>query len=129
MNRKAMKSQNKTSPDARLRKTMKYKGYHAKYELDEDAGLLYGQVLGLRDVVTFQGSSVEELIQSFHDSVDDYLAFCEERGEEPEKPFSGNFLVRVDPETHRAASIEAETHGKSLNQWVADTLRQTLTKR
>jgi predicted HicB family RNase H-like nuclease len=127
MKQKAKSTNREARVNTRLHKTMKYKGYHAKYELDEQAGLFHGQVLGLRDVVTFQGTSVSELIQAFHDSVDDYLAFCKERGEEPEKPFSGNFLVRVDPEIHRAASIEAETCGMSLNQWVVETIRETLT--
>lgn len=105
---------------------MKYNGYTAKYEIDEEAGLFHGQVLGIRDVVTFQGESVTELIQAFHDSVDDYLAFCAERGEEPDKPFSGNFPVRISPELHRAASIEAEASGLSMNQWVSQTIEAAL---
>ncbi|HUG18272.1 MAG TPA: type II toxin-antitoxin system HicB family antitoxin [Planctomycetaceae bacterium] len=105
---------------------MKYNGYTAKYEIDEEAGLFHGQVLGIRDVVTFQGESVTELIQAFHDSVDDYLAFCAERGEEPDKPFSGNFPVRISPELHRSASIEAEAAGLSLNQWVSQTIEAAL---
>ncbi|MDB4637969.1 MAG: type II toxin-antitoxin system HicB family antitoxin [Planctomycetaceae bacterium] len=101
---------------------MRYKSYTARYELDEEAGLFHGRVLGIRDVVTFQGESVGELIQAFHDSVDDYLAFCAERGEEPQKPFSGNFMLRIPPELHRAASMEAEISDCSLNQWVADVI-------
>jgi len=65
---------------------MEYKNYTAKVKLDEQAGLFHGQVLGIRDVVTFQGESVTELVQAFHDSVDDYLEFCEERDEQPDKP-------------------------------------------
>jgi predicted HicB family RNase H-like nuclease len=76
---------------------MTYKGYQAHVELDEQAGLFHGEVINTRDVITFQGSSVEELKQAFEDSVDDYLEFCKSRGEEPEKPFSGRFLVRVTP--------------------------------
>ena len=101
---------------------MNYKGYTAKYELDEEASLFHGRVLGIRDVVTFQGESVTELVQAFHDSVDDYLEFCNERGEEPQKPYSGKFVVRILPELHRAISIEAEAAGVSLNQWVSDVI-------
>lgn len=108
------------------RNLMQYNSYTARVELDEDAGLFHGQVLGIRDVVTFQGESVNELVQAFHDSVDDYLEFCKERGEEPDKPFSGNFLVRVSPELHRAASIEAEVSGVSLNQWVSKAIEANL---
>ena len=86
---------------------MIYKGYEAKVELDESAGVFHGEVLNTRDVITFQGSSVKELKQAFEDSVDDYLDFCASRGEAPEKPFSGKFLVRVPPEIHREIMTEA----------------------
>jgi predicted HicB family RNase H-like nuclease len=60
---------------------MKYKGYTGTIEPDEEAEVLVGRVIVLPDVITFQGDTIEELIQAFHDSVDDYLAFCKERGE------------------------------------------------
>ena len=67
---------------------MQYKGYRGQFEVDEEAGLLHGEVVGLRDVVTFQGRTTKEVQQAFKDSIDDYLAFCQERGEEPESPLS-----------------------------------------
>jgi predicted HicB family RNase H-like nuclease len=102
---------------------MKYKGYQAKVELDERAGLFHGEVINTRDVITFQGSSVDELKQAFQDSVDDYLDFCASRGEDPEKPFSGKFLVRVPPEVHRKIMANARRQGKSLNAYVIDKLK------
>jgi predicted HicB family RNase H-like nuclease len=69
---------------------MKYKNYEASVTYDEDARIFHGEVLHLRDVITFQGESVNELEQAFHDSVDDYLEFCKERGEKPEKPIREN---------------------------------------
>jgi predicted HicB family RNase H-like nuclease len=63
---------------------LKYKGYTGHVEFDDEAGLFHGEVLDLRDVITFQGKSVEELEQAFRDSIDDYLAFCKERDEEPD---------------------------------------------
>ena len=77
---------------------MEYKGYFAKVEVDEGAGLLHGEVINVRDVITFEGTTVQELKKAFHDSVDDYLEFCATRGEDPEKPFSGKFVVRIPPE-------------------------------
>ena len=62
---------------------------------------LHGEVLNLRDVITFQGETVKELKQAFHDSVDNYLEFCEQRDESPEKPYPGKFIVRVEPELHK----------------------------
>lgn len=104
--------------------TMHCKGYEAIVEYDEDAELFHGEIIDMRDVVTFQGRSVDELKQAFSDSVDDYLAFCAERGEEPEKPYSGQFIVRVEPVLHRAVVSAAKRAGISLNKWVARTLER-----
>jgi predicted HicB family RNase H-like nuclease len=101
---------------------MKHKGYSAAVEFDEDSGVLFGRVIGLRDVITFQGSSVAEVTQAFHDSVDDYLEFCAERGEDPEKPYSGHFVVRIQPELHRALANSAEANSVSLNSLVESAL-------
>lgn len=66
---------------------MRYKGYEGKVILDQDANIFYGEVINAHDVITFRGTSLEEFEQAFHNSVDDYLEFCRERGEEPDKPF------------------------------------------
>lgn len=63
---------------------MEYKGYIGKVRIDDEASILYGEVINIRDVITFAGVSVEEVQQAFRESVDDYLAFCAERGESPE---------------------------------------------
>ena len=76
---------------------MSCKGYEALVQYDEDAEIFHGEVMNLRDVITFQGSSAGELRQAFADSVEDYLAFCQEREEEPGKPYTGQFAVRADP--------------------------------
>ena len=66
---------------------MKYKGYEAVVRFDEAAGVFHGEVVNTRDVITFQGPSVERLRKALKESIEDYLAFCEGRGEEPDKPF------------------------------------------
>ena len=101
-----------------------YKGYTGKVEFDSDARLLHGEVVGIRDVVTFQGRSVAELEKAFRESVDDYLDFCRKRGESPDKPASGRFIVRVDPRLHRRMNVLAAAAGKSLNTWIAETLQR-----
>lgn len=82
----------------------------------------YGEVLNTRDVITFQGTSVEELRRAFEESIDDYLSFSEERGEEPDKPFSGNLVIRIAPDLHRALHTEAKKMGKSLNALIEQRL-------
>ena len=101
---------------------MTYKGYAAKIEFDETSKLLHGEVIGIRDVVTFQADSAADIENEFHTSVDDYLAFCRKRGESPEKPASGKFVVRVPPELHRRLSILAELEHTSLNSLVENAL-------
>ena len=101
---------------------MEYKGYVGKVEFDDEAGIFHGEVLDTRDVITFQGQSVDELKTAFQDSIDDYLAFCRERGEKPDKPCSGQFVVRIPPELHRRVNMLAGASGKSLNGWVVECL-------
>jgi len=108
---------------------MEYKGYLGLVEYDDEAGILHGEVINLRDVITFQGETVQELRGAFQESVDDYLAFCVERGEEPERPYSGTFTVRIPPVLHRDIAFQARMRNKSLNSWVADLLETALTER
>ena len=105
-----------------------YKGYVAQMDIDVDANLLYGRVIDLKDMITFQGSTVKEAIQSFHDSVDAYLAFCLEHGESPEKPFSGQIPFRTKPEHHRKILIAARLMQKSINAWMDDVLTSAAEK-
>jgi predicted HicB family RNase H-like nuclease len=105
---------------------MHYKGYEAVIEFDEEAEIFHGEIMNLRDVITFQGSSAQELKSAMADSVEDYLAFCAERGEQPEKPYSGQFVVRAEPTLHRALFAAARREGVSLNKWVTKTLEQAI---
>lgn len=99
-----------------------YKGYSGHVEFDDEARIFHGEVLDLNDVITFQGRSVDELEEAFRDSIDDYLEFCAERGEEPDRPFSGRLMLRVPAEMHRGLWVEAKRLGKSLNQLIVDRL-------
>lgn len=105
---------------------MHYKGYEAAIEFDEDAETFHGEVINLRDVITFQGTSAAELKQALAESIEDYIAFCAERGEEPEKPFSGQFVVRTEPRLHKALSSAAKRDGVSLNKWVTTALERAV---
>lgn len=73
---------------------------------------------------TFQGTTVDEIEQAFKDSVDDYLAFCKERGEEPDRPFSGKFNLRIPPDLHAKLSIAAQLQGESLNNYITKMLQR-----
>lgn len=99
-----------------------YKGYTGHVEYDDESGIFHGEVLDTRDVITFQGTTVDAIETAFRESVDDYLEFCQERGEEPDKPFSGKLVLRMSPELHHKVFIKATKSGKSLNRWISDTL-------
>ncbi len=103
---------------------LNYKGYTGHVEFDDEAGLFHGEVLDTRDVITFQGRSVDEIETAFRESVDDYLAFCAEREEEPDKPFSGRLMLRLPKDLHREVFVWAKREGKSLNQFVVERLRR-----
>ena len=106
---------------------MEYRGYTAgPISFDDEAGVFHGEVAGLRDVVTFQGRDAEELIRAFRESVDDYLAFCAERGEAPEEPFSGGLTIRGEPDLHRQIARRAADEGVSVDQWVTGVLRRAV---
>ncbi len=102
--------------------TMHHEGYVASIELDEDAGFFHGEVLNMRDVLTFQGRTLEELRVAFADTIADYVAWCQERGKQPERPYSGNFTVRLSPELHRRVATAAAHQHKSINAFVAEAL-------
>lgn len=103
---------------------MKYKGYTGHVEYDDEAKIFHGDVLGIKDVITFQGTNVSEIEQAFRDSVDDYLAFCKERNEEPDRPFSGKFNLRIPPDLHARLTIAAQLNGDSLNNYITKMLNR-----
>jgi predicted HicB family RNase H-like nuclease len=103
---------------------MKYKGYMGRVVFDDEAKLFHGEVIGLKDVITFQGTTVKELEKAFKDSIDDYIEWCKERGEEPQKTFSGNLRIRISPELHSILARDAFLRGQSLNSFIIEKLRK-----
>src|SRR4029078_2602893 len=101
---------------------MEYKSYIGHVIFDDEANIFHGEVVNTRDVITFQGKSVEEIRQCFHDSVDEYLDWCRERNKTPDKPFSGKLVVRIPPALHRSIFLSAKQEGKSLNKWIEEHL-------
>jgi predicted HicB family RNase H-like nuclease len=104
---------------------MKYKGYEAVVSFDDEAEIFHGEVVDTRDVITFQGQTASGLKKAFKESIDDYLAFCKKRGEAPEKPFSGNLVIRIDPAIHRKLTMAAKKSGCSLNALIQKRLAQS----
>ena len=101
---------------------IEYKGYVGVFEFDEELGQFHGYVVNTKDVISFYGSSVDELKAELQTSVEEYLAFCAEIGKEPEKPFSGKLSLRTTPEIHRRIAIHAARRRVSMNSFVESVL-------
>ena len=101
---------------------MKYQGYVARIEYDEDDRIFVGHLAGIKDIVGFHGTSVDELETAFQETVDNYLAISAETGRAAQKPYSGKLMLRVSPDAHAAVATTAAAHGKSINQWASEVL-------
>lgn len=113
---------------------MVYKGYIGSVHYSAEDEVFYGKIEAINDLILFDGESVQELKKAFHEAVDDYIETCRKMGRVPNKPFKGSFNVRISPEIHRCAALQATLLGISLNQLiqkaieneVSSTPRETL---
>lgn len=105
---------------------IEYKGYTGVVEYDPDAKIFSGYVADLRDEIYFEGESVSELESSMYRAVDHYLEVCKKRGEEPDRPYSGNVRLRLDPSLHREVAKSAAVDHKSMNEWLKEAAEAKL---
>ncbi len=105
-----------------MKNVMTYNGYTGTVEYSEDDGILFGRLVGINDIVSYEGESVKELREAFQASVDDYLEHCKNIGKKPDRPYSGKFTLRIDPVIHARLAAQAQAVGKSLNQYAVDVL-------
>ena len=107
-----------------MENTLYYKNYYTNVSYSAEDKILYGKIEGINDLVTFESESAETIEKEFHSAVDDYLAFCEEVGKDPEKVYKGSFNVRIAPELHKALAEYAARNGLSLNQATATAIEK-----
>ncbi len=107
---------------------LEYKGYIAKIDFDNELDCFVGEVVNVKDVITFQGSTAKELKDELKNSVNCYLDFCKKKNKEPDKPFSGKLLVRLSPDVHREIYTAARNNGVSVNKWISIALQHAVTK-
>lgn len=108
---------------------LEYKGFTGTVEYSAKDSILFGKVLGVNGLVSYEGDSITELKADFENAVDDYLASCEEMGIEPQRSYKGNFNVRVSPQLHKALSLFAVTHNITLNATVEKALEEFISNR
>jgi len=107
---------------------LEYKGYTGSIEYSKEDNLLYGKVLGIKGLISYEGKTGKELEEDFKETIDTYLADCKERGVEPERPFKGSFNVRISAKLHRKAALLAMKEKMSLNSFVAESIRERIYK-
>jgi predicted HicB family RNase H-like nuclease len=101
---------------------MEYKGYIGRVAFDDEAGLFHGEIINTRDVITFQGTNVEDIQREFQVSIDVYLEFCAEQNKAPDNPCSGHLVLDISPELQTAMVQTARQEHKNLDAWIVDRL-------
>jgi len=105
---------------------LQYKSYYASVHFSSVDEVFYGKILGINDLISFEGSSVRELKKSFREAVEDYLATCKQAGKSPDKTYKGTFNVRVSPDLHKDAATFAAVNNISLNDFIKTAIHFTL---
>jgi predicted HicB family RNase H-like nuclease len=109
-------------------KYLEYKGYTGSIEYSPEDNLLYGKVLGINGLISFEGQTGADLENDFHAAIDAYLEYCKSNGIEPDKPFKGSFNVRISPSLHQKAALLAKEAKVSLNNFIAEAIRLRVQK-
>jgi len=112
-----------------MNNTMEYKGYIGSVEFSEEDGIFHGKVQGIRALISYEGTTAQELVDDFHTAIDEYLELCEKENMEPEKAYKGSFNVRISPELHKKAVVYAYSQQTSLNRVMEDALYNYITSK
>ena len=108
-----------------MNNTIQYKGYVGSVEFSEEDGIFYGKVMGIRSLISYEGENAHDLIEDFHEAVDDYLEECKTKEKKPEVAFKGSFNIRISPELHKQIYIYAAAHQISINHYIEETLEES----
>ena len=109
-----------------MSRLLSYKNYNGTVEFSSDDNCLFGKVVGIKSLLSYEGQSIKELKEDFERTVDEYLEDCQERGVAPEQPYKGSFNVRSSPDLHRNIAVYAIEHGKTLNAAVEEAIRNMI---
>lgn len=109
-------------------KHLEYKGYTGSIEFSREDDVLYGKVLGIKGLISYEGKTGKELEIDFKEAIDVYLEDCKNKDITPEKPFKGSFNVRVSPKLHQKAALLAMENKMSLNHFISESIRERINK-
>ena len=109
-----------------MKNTMEYRGYIGSVEFSETDGVFFGQVQGIRSLISYEGENAKELIDGFHNAVDEYYDQCVTHGIKPEVAYKGSLNIRLGGDLHRRAAVYAISHQQSLNSFIEDAVKEKL---
>ena len=109
-----------------MKNTLTYKDILGSVAFSTEDEVFYGKLLGMNDLITFEGNTVANLKKAFEEAVDDYLELCTTLGKEPVKHYKGSFNIRIDPSLHQQAAYKSSALGMSLNQFVEQSIAHSL---
>ncbi|MFC1478574.1 type II toxin-antitoxin system HicB family antitoxin [Candidatus Margulisiibacteriota bacterium] len=109
-----------------MRDTIQHKGFIGSVHYNDNDKVFHGKILGINDLVTFEGESVKELKAAFNEAVEDYLLLCKEVDKKPHKSYKGSFNVRIPSSMHRQAVVAAQSRNVKLNEFVKSAIKHEL---
>jgi predicted HicB family RNase H-like nuclease len=109
-----------------MKDTLQYKDYIGSVHFSEEDGVFFGKIEGITDLVTFEGTTVEEIKIAFHEAIEDYTSICKETGKIAQKSCKGNFRVKIPPELHKKAVQQSVIQRVTLNDIIQQALEREL---
>jgi len=112
-----------------MKNLLDYKGYYGNVEYSNDDEILYGKVLGIKSLISYEGDSIKTLRKDFEEAVDGYLDYCSRNDIEPEKLYKGSFNIRISPELHKKLAIYSFSKQNSINATVEEAIAEYLAEK
>ncbi|MEI8114764.1 MAG: type II toxin-antitoxin system HicB family antitoxin [Bacteroidia bacterium] len=109
-----------------MKNILTYKGFIGSVHFSTDDRVFFGKIEGINDLVTFEGTTVDQLENAFKSMVDEHINDCKSEGKSAEKSYKGSFNVRISPDLHRQATQIASVEGITLNQLVQRAIQREL---
>ena len=107
-----------------MKKELSYKGYYGSVEYSLEDDVLYGKVIGIKGLLSYEGQTLDELRKDFQGVIDEHLEDCKVQGIMPQKSYKGSFNVRITPELHMKAAAYAASQAESLNSLVEKAIKK-----
>jgi predicted HicB family RNase H-like nuclease len=109
-----------------MKEVLNYKGFIGSVHYAAEDRVFYGKVEGVNDLITFEGSTVDELEKGFQNIVDEHIKDCIKKNMPIEKSYKGNLNIRLSPELHKKAAYNASLKGISINQYINDAIKNEI---